>query len=295
MKSVTLLTLVGGVVSTVAQRCHFKDSLFHDLDSLAEWSLNGAVQEGSSITAKETLDPVSSNHSTMAITVLTKRLHTGGPQYTLQASFSEYPSWGKINGTLGGLQDGCNHSFLQFQIPGGEGAIQTLVTGADSPGVIDCLFNESMFHEGKVDPGLWGDVFVLQSLNKSAFTIHNANGTFADAVAKIRVVSGTEAIATAVFVTQDGVHTTRSLHVTGAGDQCNSIRWWDQAGGFGFWDDGPDRPPEPWPCPSVFDEHICRNGYKSTCEWCSSSDNAHHLCFSAVQAAKLARPEWNCS
>ena len=192
---------------------------------------------------------------------------------------------GKASGTAGG-EPSCEE-FAWWTHKGGmyvQAAVWRL--GVLPPPVAPCHFAKEIWHTFISHAS--GLEFELNSLNTTHFSIHALNKTFEDTVAtilsplhgQVRTVSAAFSDSTPKGAVQHGVVD---------GSECTFIRWGTDPSST-FWERGPLPPPPPPPpaqCETSFNKTVCdavkppSGNPKDSCEWCTSSDGAHGLCFHA--------------
>ena len=199
---------------------------------------------------------------------------------------------GKEPGSTGGAP---NCDVFEWGVGGREGVVAVWELGPLPPPGSPCHFEKEVWHSVAEGPGEVGLVFELNSLNTTHFSIHSLNETFDDTVATIVLpLHGQNRAVSASF--SDMTPKGAVKHGVVQGTECTTIVW-TPAGPGHFWELGPlppPRPPPPAQCDSSYNKTACvAVKPKDSCEWCTSSDGAHALCFHADHLP--TGKEWACS
>lgn len=219
-------------------------------------------------------------------------------QQNITAYFSSYhaDAIARVTFPSSGPSTGhCTHLVWFLADPGAPGGRGGLVAqwqkGPFPPPGPPCTFKQTVMHDQPLMHQTCPKtgVYSLTSVNKTSFSIHSVNGTFADTVADIVLSAGSTKLLSASF-TVDGK--ARAMEGTQRG--CYSFEWRD-AGATEVsmrWSQGPPGPPRPpnappnATCDGLFNQTACAAALQPcvadpapNCAWCHSGDGAHTLCF----------------
>jgi hypothetical protein len=178
--------------------------------------------------------------------------------------------------------------------------------GSLPPAAPACNFSDAVWHSEAASPFSppdAGHVFLLNSIDPTHFTIHSLNGSFTNVTARVRMpLSGDFRVVSANFSDKPaGAPTSRGI-MQGALDgdsNCELLKWPDETYSWAAGPLPPPPPPPPLGCEDVYNRAACAGvqppaGRTVHCEWCTSDDGLHHLCFQSGEGVYPPQTGWAC-